>query len=290
MSPKLMLPALLLLLALNGCSKDGTPTDPTGSGGGGGPIGGGTVSGDPVTNGAWPNPDGTVSSPVPVDTTIYVPVDSGGTTGSDGVSTSLLFQTSGSARYNLGTCSANGTWTDPLGNAYGPHNPNCIAYYSDGRVGNNNKGQCVTSPEGYAGLWLNPQGHATSPYHPKCLQLGTPSTVLALNFPVQAELFLANDGSGGSLLNFSAGGTVEAQLVYHGTADGNTTGAGVLVGTDNQVPARTWSIGFSQPALNYTGGFANGDLISDLQSSGVQVVACSVAVGCSLVTLQLSGL
>jgi hypothetical protein len=56
------------------------------------------------------------------------------------------------------------------------------------------------------------------------------------------------------------------------------------------LPVRTWSIGFSQPALNYTSGVTNGDLISALQSPGVQVVACSTTVGCSLVTLKISGL
>jgi hypothetical protein len=48
------------------------------------------------------------------------------------------------------------------------------------------------------------------------------------------------------------------------------------------------SIAFAQPALNYTGSLANGDLISALQSLGVQVVACSTTVGCSLVTLKLA--
>jgi hypothetical protein len=283
-----LLPAMvLMLLTVSGCAKDGgTATDPTGDGGGD-QTGGVPANGDPVTNGAWPNPDGTTSTPQPVDTTVYAPSGTG-SGGSSGLSTNLLFQTSGSARYNLGTCGANGTWTDPLGNVYGPHNPNCLAYYSDGQVGNNNKGQCITSPEGYAGLWLNPQGHATSPYHAKCLQLGAPTVDLALSFAAQAELYLAKDGSGGSVLNFTSSGVTQAQLIYHGAADGTTTGAGVLVGTDNVVPARTWSIGFSQPALNYVSGFANGDLISALQSPGVQVVACSTTVGCSLVTLQLS--
>jgi len=157
-------------------------------------------------------------------------------------------------------------------------------------VGNNNKGQCVTSPEGYRGLWLNVQGHATSPYHPNCLQLGTSTTALALSFPVQAELYLANDGSGGRILDFTLDGVTQAQLIYHGTVDGTTTGAGVLVGSDNVVPARMWSIGFSQPALSYTGGVSNGDLISALVSPGVQVVACSTTAGCSLVTLKIAGL
>lgn len=284
-----LLPAMVLvLLSLNGCGKDGgTATDPSGDGGGD-QSGGLPVNSDPVTNGAWPNPDGTTSTPETVDSTVYTPSGTGSAS-SGGLSTALLFQTSGAARYNLGTCGANGTWTDPLGNKYGPHNPNCVAYYSDGRPGHNNKGQCVTSPEGYAGLWLNPQAHPTSPYHTNCLEMGALTTALALSFPAQAELYTAGDGSGGRLLNFSLGGTVQAQLVYHGTADGTTTGAGVRVGADNVVPARTWSIGFSQPALNYAGGATNGDLIAVLQGAGVEVVACSTTVGCSLVTLKLSG-
>jgi hypothetical protein len=105
---------------------------------------------------------------------------------------------------------------------------------------------------------------------------------------VQAELFQATDGSGGSILDFTSSGVTQAQLIYHGTADGTTTGAGVPVGTDNANPARTWSIGFSQPALNFTGGAANGDLITALSTSGVEVVACNTAVGCSLITLKIS--
>jgi hypothetical protein len=288
MSRKLLVPAILLLaLTLNGCGKDGSsPTGPSGGPDGGN---GGPVIDDPVTNGGWPGPDGEIPTIQPIDTSAYTPPDTG-SVGNEGGSTSLLFQTSGAARYNLGTCGANGTWTDPLGKKYGPHNPNCLAYHSDATAGNNNKGQCVTSPEGYAGLWLNPQGHATSPYHTNCLQLGNSTMSLALNFPAQAELFVAKDGSGGRVLNFTVGGQTEAQLIYHGTADGTTTGAGVLVGTDNVLPVRTWSIGFGQPALSYTGGVTNGDLISALQSPGVQVVACSTVVGCSLITLKISGL
>jgi hypothetical protein len=288
---KLLPAVVLVLLILAGCGKDGgTVTDPTGGGGGGGGGGGNQTGGvppdgDPVTNGAWPNPDGTTPTPQPVDSTVYTPSGSG-SAGESGVSIPLLFQTSGAARYNLGTCGANGTWTDPLGNVYGPHNPNCLLYYSDGRVGQNNKGQCVTSPEGYPGLWLNPQAHPTSSYHPKCLAMGSPTVGLALSFPAQAQLYAATDGSSGSLLNFVSGGTTQAQLIYHGTADGTTTGAGVLVGTDNG--GRSWSIGFAQPALNYTGGVTNGDLITALQGAGVEVVACNTAIGCSLVTLQLS--
>ena len=283
---RLLLPAtLLVLLSLSGCGKDGG--DPTAPGGNdGGQIPNGPVNGDPVTNGGWTAPDGSTPTPQPVDTSVYSPADTG-SAGTDSSSTSLLFQTSGSARYNLGTCGRDGTWTDPLGNQYGPHNPNCLSYRTDGQAGNNNKGQCVASPEGYAGLWLNPQWHATSPYHSKCLELGSSSVNLTMSFPAQAELYLAKDGSGGSLLNFTFGGVTQAQLTYDGIA-GTTTGAGVLVGTDNL--SHTWSIGFSQPALTYTGGVSNGDLISELQSPGVQVVACNTAVGCSLVTLKMSGL
>jgi hypothetical protein len=109
-----------------------------------------------------------------------------------------------------------------------------------------------------------------------------------MSFPAQAELYLAKDGSGGSVLNFTFGGVTQAtQLIYDSVA-GTTTGAGVLVGTDNLW--HTWSIGFSQPALNYTEGASNGDLISELRSSGLQVVACSTEIGCSLVTLEMSGL
>ena len=35
----------------------------------------------------------------------------------------------------------------------------------------------------------------------------------------------------------------------------------ILVGTDNAVPANTWTVYFGQPSLSYTSGLANGDLI-----------------------------
>ena len=76
-----------------------------------------------------------------------------------------------------------------------------------------------------------------------------------------------------------------AQLIYDADA-GTTTGSGVLVGHDGFVPWRFWSVGFGQPALNFTGAIANGDVISALRSSGVDVIACNTAVGCSLVTLE----
>ena len=201
----------------------------------------------------------------PVDTTIYTPTDTLSPSIGD-TTIALLFQTAGAARYNLGTCSSNGTWTAPNGTQYGPHNPNCLSYRTSG-PGNNRKGHCALSAQGYPGLWVNAVGHGTSPYSPKCLDRGTSSTTLTLSFSAQAELFQATDGSGGSMLNFTSGGVTQAQLIYHGTAADSTTGAGVLVGTDNASPARTWSIGFSQPALNFTGGASNGDLISALSTS-----------------------
>jgi hypothetical protein len=279
MSRRLFLPAMLLVVvSLAGCSKDGTgPSDPN--------TGGGPVNSDPIPNGSWPNPDGTVPTVQPIDSTVYTPTDTLSANIGD-TTRALLFQTSGAARYNIGTCSANGTWTAPNGSKYGPHNPNCLSYRTSG-PGNNGKGHCVASPEGYPGLWLNAVGHGTSPYNPKCLERGAPTTTLALSFSVQAELFQATDGSGGSMLNFTSGGVTQAQLIYHGTAEDTTTGAGVLLGTDNASPARTWSIGFSQPALNFTGGATNGDLITALSTTGVEVVACNTAVGCSTITLKI---
>lgn len=287
--PGLVSGLLVVMLAVAGCGKDGGNdiTGPGGTGGGGGGGGGGgTVNDDPTTNGGWPNPDGTVPVPTPVDTSVYEPPSDPGSAGSDGSSTALLFQTSGTARYGLGTCGADGTWTAPNGQQYGPHNPNCILYVADSTAGNNGKGLCVASDDGWTGLWLNPQLHPTSPYHPNCLRLGDASDALALSFPAQAELYLAKDGSGGKILNFVSGGTIAAQLVYDAEA-GTTTGSGVLVGHDGSVPWKFWSIGFGQPALNFTGAIANGDVIAALMGSGVQVVACNTAIGCSLVTLEI---
>ena len=292
------------MLAVTACGKDGGNdltgpgggtggggtggggTGGTGGSGGGTGGGGGTVNGDPTTNGGWPNPDGTVPTPTPVDTSVYTPSDTG-SAGSEGSSTALLFQTSGSARYGLGTCGANGVWTAPDGHQYGPYNPNCILYAADSTPGNNGKGMCVTSDDGDPGLWLNPTMHPTSPYHTKCLRLGATTTDITLSFPAQAELYTAKDGSGGKMLNFVVAGTIQAQLIYD-PVSGTTSGSGVLVGHDNFIPWRMWSVGFGQPALNFTGALANGDVIKDLQGTGVQVVACSSAVGCSLITLAIN--
>jgi hypothetical protein len=243
------------------------------------------VSTDPTDNGQWPDSNGTTPTPTPVDTSLYTPSDTG-TAATDGPSTELLFQTSGAARYGLGTCGTNGTWTAPNGKRYGPYNPNCILYASDSTPGNNGKGMCVTSAHGDPGVWLNPSGHPTVPYHTKCLRVGETTNTTTLSFPAEAQLFTAKDGSGGKMLNFVVAGTVQAQLIYD-PVSGTTTGSGVLVGHDNFVPWHMWSVGFGQPALNYTGALTNGDVIADLRTSGVQVVACSSAIGCSMVTLKV---
>jgi hypothetical protein len=317
MSRPRLTPALLAVLALTACTDGSTLTAPTGTGtrdvpGGthdpsfpGGTSGGtdttgtggtdttGTgpidtvAAGDPVNNGTWTLPGDSMAVIQPVDPGTYDPTGSG-TAGTSGSSTAVVFNTSGSGQYGIGTCGPNGYWTDPDGNVFGPNNPNCISYGSDGGTGNNGKGQCVTSPDGQPGLWINPGGHATNPYHSQCARVGATITTLALTFPMQAQVFDANDGSGSRALNFYSAGTAVAQLLYDG-ATNTTTGAGILVGSDNASPANSWTIFFGQSALNYLGGFANGDLIDALASSaGLEVVACSTPLGCSLVTLQLT--
>jgi hypothetical protein len=245
-----------------------------------------TGAGDPVDNGTWNSPDSTPPTIQPVDPTNFDPSGSGsaGTTGS---STTLVFKTSGSGLYGQGTCSGNGFWTDPDGNVFGPHNPNCIDYGSDGSAGNTGTGQCVTSTDGLPGLWINPGGQDTHPFHTKCARTGVTTTSLTLSFAPQAQRFDANDGTGDRVLNFYSAGTAVAQLIYDG-ASNTTTGAGILIGTDNASPANTWTVYFGQPALSYTTGLVNGDLIGDLTGAGVEVVACSTPIGCSLVTLKLS--
>jgi hypothetical protein len=271
---------LMTALVVSACAK-GTSSLLDPSAPAGGSPAGGTSGGGAGTSGGGSS----TSTIQPVDTTVFTPSDTG-SAANTGSSTSLLFFSSGTALYGNGTCGANGTWTDSLGNVSSPHNSHCVAYWSDNRVGNNGKGQCVTSSKGYPGLWLNPQAHPTAPYHTNCLELGTTTSTLTLTFAAQATVYTANDGSLQKVLDFDAGGTTVAQLVYHGAAGDYTTGAGVLTGTDGS--AATWTIDFSQTALNYTTGLTNGDLIDVLTSSGTQAIACQAAVGCSLITLKLS--
>lgn len=267
---------------------------PPGSGGSGGdttstppPPQDTTGAGDPVNNGTWSSPDTTPPTIHPVDPTVFGPGGSGTGATTTGTSTSLVFKTSGSGLYNIGTCGPNGVWTDPDGNVFGPHNPNCLDYGSSGGPGNNGKGTCVTSSDGFPGLWINPGGQETHPFHPKCAVTGAATTTLVLSFPDPAQVFDANDGTGNRVMNFYSGGLVVAQLVYDG-ASNVTTGAGILVGSDNAVPANTWTIYFGQPALTYTTGVANGDLIAAMTSGGVDAIACNTVIGCSLVTLQMT--
>jgi hypothetical protein len=295
--------ALIAILALSACTDSENLTSPSGTipGGNlpGGQSGGDTTStpgdttsnpidttgaGDPVTNGTWTTPD----------TTTIVSVDPGGdettetgTAGTSGSSTALVFKTSGSGLYGVGTCSGNGFWTDPAGNVFGPNNPNCLDYGSDGGPGSGGKGQCIASASGEPGLWVNPGGQETHPFHSKCILTGPTTTSLALAFGPQAQIFDANDGSGNRVMNFYSSGIVVAQLRYDG-ATNTTVGTGILVGSDNASPAHTWTVFFGQPALSYPGGLANGDLIGDMTGPGAEVVACSTAIGCSLVTLQLT--
>jgi hypothetical protein len=308
--------ALIAVLALTACSEADTLTGPTGTGTRdtpvpdgprdtgfpGGSSGGDTTStnpgdttstnppdttgaGDPVTNGTWTTPDGAPTTIQPLDPTIY---DEGGngTAGTSGSSTTLVFKTSGAGIYGVGTCGANGFWTDPDGNVFGPHNPNCLDYGSSG-AGNKGLGQCTISGSGEPGLWVNPGGQTTHPFHSKCLRVGPTITSLALTFAPQAQIFDANDGSGNRVMNFYSSGVVVAQLIYDGIAN-TTTGVGLLLGHDNAIPANTWSVFFGQPALSFSTGLVNGDLIGALTSGGVEVVACNTAIGCSLVTLQVT--
>ena len=297
--------AVIAVLALAACADSDSITSPTGtlpggtSGLPGGTSGGDTTStpgdttstpvdttgaGDPLTNGAWTTPDTTAIEPV--DPTVFLPGETG-TAGTDGSSTSLVFKTSGTGLYGVGTCGPNGFWTDPDGNVFGPHNPNCLDYGSDGSPGTGGNGTCVSSSTGEPGLWVNPGGQDTHPFHSKCIRTGATTTSLALSFAPQAQIFDANDGSGSRVMNFYSAGSVVAQLRYDGPSN-TTTGAGLLVGSDNASPANTWTIFFGQPSLSYTSGLPNGDLIDGMTGAGVEVVACNTAIGCSLVTMQLT--
>ena len=165
----------------------------------------------------------------------------------------LVFKTSGPGIYGVGTCGTRAFWTGPAAEVFGPNNPNCLDYESDGSVGNEGMGQCVESPTGEPGLCVTAAAETTQPFHPECLLVDTATTTLALSFTSQAQLFAANDGTGSRLMNFYSSGLAVAQLVYDGLA-GTTTGAGILVGSDNASPANTWTIYFAQPALNYVSG------------------------------------
>ncbi|HUR93543.1 MAG TPA: hypothetical protein VMY76_03095 [Gemmatimonadales bacterium] len=308
--------ALIALLAIAACGEADQLTSPTGGSrdvpvtGGprdgfpGGTSGGGdttstdpgdttttnpidsAAAGDPVNNGTWTTPDGVPGTIVTLDPAVFVPAASGGA-GTGGNSTALLFKASGPGLYGSGTCGPKGFWTDPDGNVFGPNNPNCLDYGSDGSAGNNGNGQCIASPSGEPGLWINPGGNPTHPFHSKCLRVGPTISSLALSFAPQAQIFDATDGSGSRAINFYSSGVVVAQLIYDGLT-GTTTGAGILVGSDGASPSNVWTVFFGQPALSYSTGLANGDLIDALTSGGVEVVACSTSIGCSLVTLGLS--
>ncbi len=273
-------------LALAACNSP-TPTSPSGPGTSlipNGGAGGGTSTG---TAGGGVGSD----TLIPVDSAKFAATDTTPSVAVTGAATTLVFLTSGPALNGVGTCGHDGTWTAPDGTVSAPHSANCLAYWSDGRPGNNGKGSCVASqPQGYPGLWVNPGGNQTAPYHTQCLELGAVDSSLALTFSVQGTLYDAKDGSGSRILNLGPPGAAPtAQLVYHGSANDYTTGAGTLTATDTSVPAGTWTVDFSQVALNWTTGLFNGDVINTLFSSiGVPVVACNGTQGCVLVTLQLA--
>jgi hypothetical protein len=283
----LLLP-LLIAFALGACSRPMPlgPGDTTGTGSTGG-TGTGTGAGgdgDPI---GPPAPPPIVS----VDPTVYALTLSGSFT-STGTATGVLFLTTGNAMWNVGTCTGNvalgtdGTWVTSSGTS-APHNPNCIAYWSNGHSGANGKGICTFTSQGYIGLWLNPGGHRTSPYHTKCLETGTVISSLTLTFTQAATLYTANDGSGRKILDFSDGTGVTGQLVYTGTTADYTTGTASITATDGD--GGTWTLDLTQAAFFWYTGAVNGDVISQLQSTGVEAVACNATVGCVLTTVQLGG-
>jgi hypothetical protein len=317
--------ALIAVLALTACTEADNLTAPTGTGtrdtpvpGGprtgqpGGTSGGGDTTstnpgdttstnpgdttstnpadtagaGDPVSNGTWTTPDGEPTTIQPVNDSIFDATGSG-SAGTSGSSTALVFKTSGTGIYGVGTCGPNGLWTDVSGNVFGPNNPNCLDYGSDGSPGNNGNGQCIASASGQPGLWVNPGGHETHPFHSKCIRVGPTTTSLELSFAPQAQIFDATDGSGSRVMNFYSESAVVAQLLYDGNT-GTTTGAGLLIGGDNVSQDHIWTVFFGQPSLSFSGGLANGDLIDEMTSGGIEVVACSTTLGCSLVTLQVT--
>jgi hypothetical protein len=304
--------ALAVILAVAACDSDtippttapgtrdtlvpGGPRQPFppggGSDGGGGdtlstpPAGDTTGAGDPIANGLWISQDGSTAALQAVDPLVF-DTSGTGTAGASGSSTALVFATTGSGLFGFGTCGVDALWTDPGGSVFGPNNPNCIAYRSDAGAGNEGTGQCAVSVDGFPGLWIDPNGQATHPFNAECAVTGLPTTTLVLSFSAPGQLYEAHNTSGSRALNFFTGGLAQAQLLYDGPSD-VTTGAGILVGSDNASPAHVWTVYFGQPALSYTGGLENGDLIGAMTTTGVRAVACSTTIGCSLVTLKLA--
>jgi len=280
--------ALALAATAAACSRP-TPLGPggidtgtnTGTGTGSGTTG-------TVTDG---DPEGPPPPPpiVSVDPSVYN-LTLSGSFSSTGTTTGVLFLTAGKAMWNVGTCTGNvalgtdGTWVTSTGSS-APHNPNCIAYWSNGHSGANGKGICSLTSLGYIGLWLNPGGHRTSPYHTKCLETGTVSSTLTLTFTQATTLYTANDGTGKKILDFSDGTGVTGQLVYVGSTDDYTTGTGIITATDGT--GGTWTMDLTQAAFYWYTGAVNGDVIGQLQGPGVDAVACNPTVGCVLATVVI---
>ena len=286
------LPALLLSIlatALIGCDQplaldpaaDGSPSLPV--------VPGNPGSSDPTEPS---DPTGPPTPPpiVPVDPDAYA-LTLTGSFSTTGTSTGILFLTSGPAMWNQGTCTGtlalgtDGTWVSPTGQAGAARDPRCIAYWSDGHVGSNNRGSCRATARGFIGAWTNPGGHMGAPYHTKCLQRGTVSSTLVLDFTGSASLYVARDASGKRILDFESGGTVTGQLVYGGSSTGYTTGTGVVSAVDGG--GATWTIDLGQAAFHWYTGVVNGDVTAALQNPGVEAVACSAATGCVIVMVSL---
>lgn len=277
--------SLVLLLALNACDRP-TPLDPgsnpSPNNPGGVVVDGGGLAGDPL---GPPTPPPIVT----VDPSVYA-LTLSGSFSSSGTSTGVLFLATGSAMWNQGTCSGDvalgtdGTWTYN-GTASAPHNSKCIGYWSDGRVGANNKGTCIATSLGFIGLWRNPGGHKSSPYHTKCLMLGTVSSTIAFTFTQAVTLYTSNDGKQKKILNFTSGSSVTGQLVYSGPTADYTTGTGSIAAVDGD--GNNWSVDLGQAAFHWYTGAANGDVIAQLQGAGVEAIACNSTVGCVLTTVKL---
>jgi hypothetical protein len=287
MRSRSLLLALTLAVAAAACSRP-APLDPGLTGGTGTGTDTGTGGTGGITDG---DPEGPPPPPpiVTVDPSVFNTTLTGSFT-SSGTTTGILFLTTGKAKWNVGTCTGNialgtdGTWVTSTGSST-PHNPNCIAWWSNGHSGANGKGICTFTSLGYIGLWLNNGGHRTSPYHTKCLETGTVSTTLTLTFSQATTLYTANDGTGKKILDFSDGTGVTGQLVYVGSIGDYTTGTGVITAIDGT--GGTWTMDLSQDAFYWYTGVVNGDVIGELQSPGVDAVACNAAVGCVIATVQI---